>query len=420
MKKILILGGGALSMEIVTAAKEMGLYTIVTDWYSLEKSPAKQIADQAEFISTTDTDALLELIRTNGIDGVLTGYTDSTLPYYWKLCQEANLPCYGTLEQFDFACDKDRFKDKCREFGISVVEEYQIARPVREFAENFKNFPVLIKPVDNSGARGIHIVPSAAEFETAYESALNASPSKTVLIERLMNHKEITVFYLIINGEIHLLGTADRHVRKIQPDTIPLPIGYTFPSEHDKLYTGSTNNKVVDMLKSLGLRNGLVFMQSFVDEGDFVFYEMGYRLTGSLEHHVYEAATGINPVKMLINFAVTSDMQETVVELPNIIPFKGKGANLTVLVGVGMIAQIEGVDNLENLEGVIASRLSYKEGDRVSKNALGTLQQVALRVLFHSHEERQLRDDVELALGSVDFIDDRGLSLKLSKSPYHA
>src|SRR5690606_8622267 len=138
MKKILILGGGALSTEIVKAAKEMGLYTIVTDWYSLEKSPAKQIADQAEFISTTDTNKLLEFIRDNDVEGVLTGYTDSALPYYWKLCDEAGLPCYGTLEQFDFACDKNKFKDKCREFGITVVEEFEVHNS-EDFADSFNN-----------------------------------------------------------------------------------------------------------------------------------------------------------------------------------------------------------------------------------------------------------------------------------------
>lgn len=415
MKKLLILGGGALSMEIVTAAKEMGLYTIVTDWYSLDQSPAKQIADQAEFISTTDTDALLNLIREHKIDGVLTGYTDSTLPYYWKLCHEATLPCYGTLEQFDFACDKDSFKNKCREFGISVVEEYQLKSSASEFALNFKKFPVLVKPVDNSGARGIHIVSSAAEFEEAYESALSASPSNTVLIERLMNHEEITVFYLIINGKIHLLGTADRHVRKVQPDTIPLPVGYTFPSKHHITYVETTNKKVISMLESIGLKNGLVFMQSFVEEEDFVFYEMGFRLTGSIEHHIYEAATGINPLKMLINFAVNGEMCKE--DQFKSVDFRGYGYNLTYLLTPGVISKISGIECLSDLGEHVKCKflLNYTESDEILITARGTLQQVGLRVLLHSESKSQLRQIKENLQHNITFINDKGELMGLSK-----
>ncbi|MCY1516446.1 Phosphoribosylglycinamide formyltransferase 2 [compost metagenome] len=413
MKKLLILGGGSLSIEIVKAAKEMGIYTVVTDWYSLDQSPAKQIADKAEFISTTDTKALLNLILKDKIDGVLTGYTDSTLPYYWRLCQEANLPCYGTLEQFDFACDKEKFKNKCREFGISVVEEYQLNAPIMDFALNFKKFPILLKPVDNSGARGIHIVSEAMEFEKAYESALSASPSKTVLIERLMNHEEITAFYIVVNSKVYLLGTADRHVRKIQPNTIPLPVGYTFPSKCHSIYSKTTNGKVVRMLESIGLRNGLVFIQSFVDGDDFVFYEMGFRLTGSLEHYIYEAATGINPLKMLINFAVNGEMCEE--DNFNAINFNGYGYNLTYLLSPGVISKISGLEHLLNLGKDINCKflLSYKESDEIPETALGTLQQVGLRVLLYSKSKSQLQM-VKEHLQHISFTNEKGEIMGLS------
>ena len=346
---------------------------------------------------------------------MITGYTDSTLPYYWKLCEETDLPCYGTLEQFEFACDKEKFKSKCRDFGISVVDEYKVS-DAAGFARDFEHFPVLIKPVDNSGARGIQIVPSAMEFEAAYENALKASPSQTVLVERLMNAEENTIFYLIVDGEVHLLGTADRYVKKIQPDTIPLPIGYTFPSQYHSSYCADTNEKVISMLKSLKLQNGLVFIQSFVDKGEFVFYEMGFRLTGSLEHHIYEAATGFNPVKMLINFAVTGEMIGSTLEKhKGNGRFQGIGANVTLLLRTGEISQIVGVDKLDEIESVLSSLVTYKEGDVLNQDAIGTLQQVGMRVLLHSYNEEMLRMDIDRVLNQVDFLDEFGRSMIMNK-----
>jgi len=295
-----------------------------------------------------------------------------------------------------------------------VVEEFEVDNS-EDFANNFNQFPVIIKPVDNSGARGIHIVPSADDFRVAYESALTASPSKTVLVERLMNHQEITVFYLIVNGKICLLGAADRHVRKIQPDTIPLPVGYTFPSKYQSTYSVSTNEKVVSMLKSLELKNGLVFIQSFVDGEDFVFYEMGFRLTGSLEHHVYEAATGINPLKMLINFAISGEMINRM-EIDDIDEkkFSGFGANLTVLLKPGKISRIVGLERLKDIEGVLDYTLSYEEGDVLSDDIVGTLQQVGLRILFHTHVPNRLNEGISSVLNFVDFVDESGNSLILN------
>src|SRR5699024_8764544 len=99
-KRLLILGGSRISCEIVKKAKELGIYTIVTDWYPVEKSPAKQIADEYSMTSTTDIEAMERLVREKRIDGITTGFTDSVLPYYAQICERVNLPCYGTEKQF--------------------------------------------------------------------------------------------------------------------------------------------------------------------------------------------------------------------------------------------------------------------------------------------------------------------------------
>src|SRR5690606_15402467 len=120
-KRLLILGGSRISCEIVEKAKSMGIYTIVTDWYPKENSPAKLVADKAYQLSIADIEAMVKLIKDEQIDGVITGYTDSALSHYAKICQAAGLPCYGTFEQFEALTDKSIYKKICKEYGVPVI-----------------------------------------------------------------------------------------------------------------------------------------------------------------------------------------------------------------------------------------------------------------------------------------------------------
>ena len=124
---------------------------------SRRKSPAKQIADEALLVSTADVDAVVQLIKDKNIHGVITGFTDSVLPYYAKICEKAGLPCYGTVEQFEIMINKRIYKELCVEFGVPTVEEYSIDGTFKDEVMEKIKFPVLVKPADNSGARGVSI-----------------------------------------------------------------------------------------------------------------------------------------------------------------------------------------------------------------------------------------------------------------------
>ena len=127
-KKLLILGGNFLSKDIVVAAKELGVYTIVTDWYDVDRSPAKLIADEDWNISTTDFFTLAKEIENKAIDGIITGFTDSYLIPYQYLCEFTGLPCYATKEQFIQTLDKDLFKRACCTCNVPIVPEYDLQK----------------------------------------------------------------------------------------------------------------------------------------------------------------------------------------------------------------------------------------------------------------------------------------------------
>ena len=114
-KKLLVMDNSALGACAVKRAKEMGIKTIVANFYPIDRSASKQVADEAIDIDISHIDEMVDLIHKRGIDGVFIGWTDSHLPFYAEICERAGLPCCGTKEQFEILSnDKRQFKECCR------------------------------------------------------------------------------------------------------------------------------------------------------------------------------------------------------------------------------------------------------------------------------------------------------------------
>ena len=392
-KKLLILGGSKISCEIVNKAKQLGIHTAVTDWYPVEKSPAKQIADEHFMTSTADIEAMVNLIKENNVDGVVTGFTDSVLPYYAEMCEKAGLPHYGTKEQFELMTNKVRYKKLCREFGIPIIEDYNIT--VDDLGSNKINqlkYPVLVKPADGSGAKGVSVCKNPTQLIEGYKHALAISKSKEILVERYVNGKEVTVFYTLQQGEVYFSGMGNRHMKNHKDDLIPLPVAYTFPSTYITDYRRNIEPNVKRMFRSAGMKNGMVFMQCLIENNECLLYDIGYRLTGTLEYKLMEEIQNHNTLEMMIHFALTGKMNET--NLNQIIdPVWNKYAcNISLLIRPGKIGQIVGVEAAKLIDGVKDIVLTRKEGDELSKNAEGTLSQITVRVFAISNTIEELKD----------------------------
>lgn len=381
-KRLLVLGGSRISCRIVEQAKKMGAYVLVTDWYTLENSPAKQIADEACYVSTTDLDAMEALIREKHIDGIVTGFTDSVLPHYADICERVGLPCYGTRKQFELMTDKTQYKALCKQFGVPTIDDYDIDFRHRTSAWDTIRYPVLVKPADSSGARGVSICQNEAEMVAACEAAEQFSERKEILVERFVNTgKEATVFWVFQDGKILLSAMGNRHIKQVQADSIALPVAYTYPSALLPHYQETIAPRVEAMLQSVGIQNGMMFMQCVVEDGECLLYDIGYRLTGSLEYLNMERIGGYNPLEMLIRFALTGSMAEQ--DLSTIINpnWKTYGSNVSFLMKPGTIGSIQGLEEIKAMPGIIDALLARKEGETLPPEGKGQLRQIMLRVL---------------------------------------
>lgn len=412
-KKLLILGGMQVSCELIRKARELGIYVVVTDYNEVEKSPGKKIADQSFMVSATDVDAVVDLIKSEDIDGVMLGFVDILLPYYAQICEKAGLPAYGTKEQFELFTNKDRYKALCRQFNVPTVDEYDVNLDSFDESTQGIEYPVMVKPADNSGARGITVCHSKEELKDALEKARSFSNSGKVLVERYLSGKEATVFWLFQDGNYYLTALGNRHMKNNQKGVIPLPVGYTFPASVLPRYYAEVEQKVKNMLKSVGIQNGMMFMQCKVENGTCVVYDIGYRLTGSLEYKILKATCGYDPLEMMIRFALTGNMgEDNLADKVN--PEFGKYAfNVSFLAKPGKIAKISGLEAILGYPQVIDAVIDHYPGEEITENMKGLLTQITLRVLGTAKNRNDLKEAMLEIQKMAHIISDKGENMIL-------
>lgn len=408
-KRLLILGGSRISCEIVRHARKMGIIAGVTDWYPLDKSPAKQLSDEAYYVSTADIDAMVALVKEKKFDGVVTGFTDSVLPYYAEICNKAGLPAYGTKEQFEIFIDKPKYKKLMREFDVPTIPEFSI--DISNFEETAKTveYPVIVKPADGSGSRGITVCKNKTELKDAIAFAVGASKEKEILVEKYIDNPEATIFWLFVNGKYYLMLLGNRYIKHNQEGELPLPVGYTYPAAVQPKFLKEVAPKMKEMFRSIGLQNGMMFMQCKIVDGTCVVYDIGYRLTGSLEYINIKGMCGYDPMDMMIRFALTGDMGEPEIDKKADPYLSGKYSyNVSLLCKPGKVAHIQGLDEIRKLPGVFNAVVAHPEGDTITQAMKGRLAQITVRILGKADTIDKMKEEMLQIQKLAHVISDEG------------
>ena len=405
MKKILIIGANPETISLIQKAKEMGLITYVTDYNPT--AYAKKFADVPCNVDGNDVDGLVRLVKQESIDAVLVGVAEALIPSYCKVCEVLGYPCFATLEQFEVMIKKDKFKNICREYNVPVVDEFS--------QDNLDDivYPVVVKPVDSSSSKGVSICQNKEELDTAIEKALSFSPSKTLIIERYMDGLEVIMYYVIQDGVPTFVAMCDRYTSKEQKGVTQLPSAYIFPSKHINKYLAEVDEKVCDMLRGMGIKNGVLFLQSFVDEkGSVRIYEPGFRLNGAQEHMIVSHMTGVDAKELLINYAFTGKMSDKKVSDLAAPDFHGKWAcKLSPLVKEGVIGRIERTKKVRALDGVVGINPNYENGDIVQ--GLGTQRQMAANIFIVADTPAELIMRIDAVNESYHIFDEHGNNMML-------
>lgn len=370
-KRLLILGCSQDECQIVEAAKELGVYTITTDFHEdWDDAPAKKISDEAWNISWSDIPALTKKAIERKVDGVLAGYSEFRTNCAIKLSKELGTSFYIVDEdQLAVTRDKLLFKSVCRQNNVPVAKDFYVTAEMKQSDLDAIEYPVIVKPTDNAGSRGISFCKTAKDIVSCIEYALSFSESKRVVVEEVLQGHEVVAYYTIANGEAAFSSIFDKYARIEREGFNALMDAYVYPSNRLQQFLDEHDANVKQMVRAIGLQNGVISLQGFAQpDGSIVFFELGFRLGGTSAFHYTEHFNNVSHMKMLISHSLTGNMhpEELCKEDAS---FKGNyGCTFSLLSKDGIIGYQSGQEEVDALPNVLHTCFYHKIGTEIVNN----------------------------------------------------
>lgn len=359
MKKILLLGGANTQIPSILTAKKMGYYTITCDY--LPDNPGHKFADEYHNVSTTDKEAVLALARELQIDGILAYATDVAAATAAYVSEAMGFPT-SPYKSVDILTNKDKFRAFLEENGFCTprARGYSSVEEAKKDLENFK-FPVMVKPVDSAGSKGVARMDDASQLEELVENALQYSRCKRFIIEEYVEkyRYQIAGDGFSVDGKLVFRCFANEHFSNKAASPY-VPIGESFPYDMPKEVHEKVHAEIQRLLTLLDMKTQAYNFDIRIDKDYNVYLmEVGPRNGGNMIAQVIEKATGIPFVEYMLKAA----MGEECSDLKMVEPEGFWSCYILHTLKEGNFKRIQYTDEIK--KNIVEEHIHVKEGEKL-------------------------------------------------------
>lgn len=310
MKKILMLGGSMQQIPAIVQAKEKGLYTITCDY--LPENPGHKYSDEFHNVSTTDKEAVLELARKLDIDGIVAYASDPAAPTAAYVAEKLGLPG-NPYESVEILTQKDLFRDFLQKNGFNTPKAcgYTTYEQALADIDGFK-FPVMVKPVDSSGSKGVVKIEDKSELKAAVDEALSYSRSKRIVVEEFIQKKgyQISGDGFSVDGKL-VFTSYGNELYSGKGTREYVALGEFWPSLISDELKKKVDDELQKLIKALGMKTCAYNIEVILDKNDDVYVlELGPRNGGSYIPQLIKYATGVDLIDYTLRAAVGEDCSD--------------------------------------------------------------------------------------------------------------
>lgn len=295
-KSILIFGVGELQKSIINRAKLMGLYTIGID--PCPDAVCRNDVDVFEVVGGQDYEGTLAVARKYGVSAVVTAATDKPLVMMARVAKELGLRFYSE-ETAIWSTDKYLMKQRFIEGGVPCAR----GRVIKS-AEEAKDleFPLIVKPRDNSGSRGVLLCQDMKSLQDAMEETLQYTRLNSVLVEEFIDGPEYSIESLHYDGKSEVIQFTEKH-------TTPFPynveLGHIQPANLSDFKKDEIRSIIEKIGKTLGFNNCPSHTELKINERGIYVIETSPRLGGDyITSTLIPLSTGINIEDQLLHIAL--------------------------------------------------------------------------------------------------------------------
>lgn len=295
-KAILVFGVGELQKSIIDRAHLMGLNVIGIDPCS--NAVAKSCCDAFEVVGGQDYEGTIAVAKKYGVSAIVTAATDKPLVMMARVAKAMNLPFYSE-ETARWSTDKFQMKQRFIEGGVPCAKGRLIS--CIEEAEDL-NYPIIVKPRDNSGSRGVKICNTPAELKESIDEALQYSHLDSVLVEEVIEGPEYSIESLHYDGKSEVIQFTEKK-------TTPFPYNVELGHKQPANLSDDIKNEIREIISKIGValkfENCPSHTELKVNERGIFVIETSPRLGGDyITSTLTPLSTGINMEDQLLHIAL--------------------------------------------------------------------------------------------------------------------
>lgn len=298
-KKLAIIGASYLQAPLILKAKEMGIETHVFAWAA--QDVGEKIADYFYPISIMDKELILKECQKIHIDGICTIASDLATIAVSYVAEKMGLEG-NPIETSLVSTNKHKMR-LCFELHNDPSPRSILVENVNDLKDQNFTYPVIVKPLDRSGSRGIVKVDDPQKLGQAIEIAMEQGFMKKALVEDFVDGKEYSVECISWNGKHEFLAITEKYTTGA-PHFIET--GHIQPAGIGEQQIEKVKNIVFHALNSLNIRVGASHSEiKITEEGKIYIIEIGARMGGDfIGSHLVELSTGVDYVKCVIECAL--------------------------------------------------------------------------------------------------------------------
>lgn len=358
-KKILMLGGSPQQVPAIETAKEMGFYTVLIDY--LPDNPGQYVADKWYQESTTDVEAVYQIAKEEGVSGILPYASDPAALPAAIVCERLGLPT-NPAKSVEILGVKHKFRQFLADNGFPCPQTYTFtsSTPIEEIEHGLENlkFPIVVKPTDSSGSKGVSFLENTKELEKAISHADEYSRNKILIAEEFIQRGFPDVIggdIFVENGKIILFG--DMACLRGDNGKSLIPIGEKKPNGLSACQSERLHEELQRLITALDIKNGELNIELLIDSEDRPhFLELGPRAGGNMIPIQLSDAYKVDLIKANVAAAMGLPTE--------LAPVDHKEAYMTYVLHSLKDGRLQKISYSVEIEPFIYRRVHYKnEGD---------------------------------------------------------
>lgn len=277
--RILILQAGFNEIGIIIALKGMGHYVLAIG--NQKGLIGQKYVDEYYCVDYSDTEKVLEFVQQHNIDRICACCNDTAVLTACYVAERMNLCNYEKYETAQIICHKDLFKKYAVPNDIMTIPSISFGEKERDEALEFikqQKYPIIVKPVDLSGGKGVSKCNDVEEAKRAVDEAFDYSKGKKIVIEHFVEGRQHGFCTFLVNRKVVACCSNDE-ISLVNPYRVEIDM---FPASDELMHKDILINQVEIMAQDLHLSDGIFHVQYIEDGNSIYILEAMRRIIGNM------------------------------------------------------------------------------------------------------------------------------------------